>query len=81
MKKVFIVHGYNASPNDHWFPWLKKQIESAGHQCDILYLEESHHPLYEVWKQNLVQQIQVLDEDVIIIAHSLGCLTSLGFLS
>ncbi len=81
MKKVFIVHGYNASPTDHWFPWLKKQVESIGHQCNILHLDDSEHPQYDVWKQNLVQQIQILDEDVIIIAHSLGCISSLGFLS
>ena len=81
MRKVFIVHGYNASPTDHWFPWLKRQVESIGHQCDILYLEDSEHPKYDAWKQNLVQQIQTLNEEVIIIAHSLGCIASLGFLS
>ncbi len=49
MRKVFIVHGYNASPTDHWFPWLKRQVESIGHQCDILYLEDSEHPKYDAW--------------------------------
>ena len=81
MKKVFIVHGYNASPSDHWFPWLKQQIESLGHQCDILHLADSAHPQYDAWKHNLVQQIQPINDDVIIIAHSLGCISSLGFLS
>ena len=81
MKKIFIVHGYKASPQDHWFPWLKQQIEAVGHSCEIFHLEHSEQPQYDVWKHNLVQQIQTLNDDTIIVAHSLGCLTSLDFLS
>lgn len=81
MKKVFIVHGYNASSHDHWFPWLKQQVESTGSLCDIVQLENAQNPQYAVWKQNLIQQIQTLNDDVIIVTHSLGGISSLGFLS
>ncbi|UOD79290.1 alpha/beta hydrolase [Lentilactobacillus kefiri] len=23
-----MFHGYTASPDDHWFPWLQKKVES-----------------------------------------------------
>ncbi|RZG43559.1 RBBP9/YdeN family alpha/beta hydrolase [Acinetobacter wuhouensis] len=81
MKTVYIIHGYNASSNDYWFPWLKQQVEAIGHQCEIIHFDDSQHPEYGLWKHNLAEQIQSLNENVVIIAHSLGCLASLGFLS
>ncbi len=81
MKTVYIVHGYNASATDHWFLWLQQKVESMGHQCEIVCLENSEQPQYAQWKHNLVQQVQTLNENVIIVAHSLGCLSSLDFLS
>lgn len=81
MKKVFIVHGFQASPNGHWFPWLKQQVESLGLSCDVLNLTDSLYPQYAVWKANLADQLQMLDEQSIIIAHSLGCLSVLDYLS
>ncbi|MBJ8445430.1 MULTISPECIES: RBBP9/YdeN family alpha/beta hydrolase [Acinetobacter] len=81
MKRVLIVHGYHASSEDHWYPWLKLQILATGNECEIVQLEQADHPQYEVWKHNLVQQIKTLNEDVIIVAHGLGCVASLAFLS
>ncbi|MED4253322.1 alpha/beta hydrolase, partial [Priestia megaterium] len=25
-KQVYIIHGYGASPSNHWFPWLKEKL-------------------------------------------------------
>ena len=30
MKKVFIIHGWEGYPEEGWFPWLKKELESRG---------------------------------------------------
>ena len=30
MKKVFIIHGFQASAQSHWFPWLKQQLEAMN---------------------------------------------------
>ncbi|TCS79983.1 alpha/beta hydrolase [Pectinatus cerevisiiphilus] len=27
-KKIYIIHGYNASANRHWFPWLEQELTS-----------------------------------------------------
>ena len=27
----YIVHGYQASPDSHWFPWLKRLLTADGH--------------------------------------------------
>lgn len=81
MKKIFIVHGYDTSPENHWFTWLKHQIEGVGHVCTIVHLDQPEEPNHATWKANLEQQIQPVDRKTIIIAHSLGCIATLDFLS
>lgn len=81
MSTVFIVHGYQASPEKHWFPWLSHKIQSVGAACEIVHLEDADAPNYAVWKECLHMQIAPLDENSIVIAHSLGCISTLDFLS
>lgn len=81
MKKVFIIHGFQASPQSHWFPWLKQQLETIRVDCHVLNLTDSTHPDYTKWKQDLSHQLQALDHDTIVIAHSLACITALDYLS
>ncbi|MFW2097578.1 RBBP9/YdeN family alpha/beta hydrolase [Acinetobacter sp. ULE_I057] len=81
MKKVFIVHSYKDSPEQHWYPWLKQQVLAIGHTCEIIHLEHAEQPRYEVWKHNITQQIKSLNEDTIIVAHGLGGIATLDFLS
>lgn len=80
-KKVYIVHGYKASVHDHWFPWLATQIHCAGHEVKIIALTDATSPDFSAWQQDLQRDIATLDENTIIVAHSLGCLASLHFLS
>ncbi|MEC6127287.1 RBBP9/YdeN family alpha/beta hydrolase [Acinetobacter ursingii] len=81
MKNVYIIHGYRAVPEDHWFIWLEQHIQQAGATAERIFLADSAHPDPEVWQECLNAQCSVLDENTIIVAHSLGCLSSLNFLS
>ena len=56
-KKIYIVHGYQASPNDHWFPWLGRKLQLAGHQSKRVMLAESNQPNFENWQKFLSVQI------------------------
>ncbi|WP_445115037.1 RBBP9/YdeN family alpha/beta hydrolase [Acinetobacter sp. WZC-1] len=79
--KVLIVHGYQAAPEKHWFPWIAEKIQQMGAVCEIVHLEEPEHPEYPVWKECLEIQLAPLNDDSIIIAHSLGCISTLDYLS
>ncbi|CAB1216811.1 RBBP9/YdeN family alpha/beta hydrolase [Acinetobacter bouvetii] len=80
-KKVYIVHGDQASPNDHWFPWLGQQIQHSGHVARRLILPDANTPNFQNWQHALGLQMPQLDQDSIVVAHSLGCLASLHFLT
>ncbi|WP_130802308.1 RBBP9/YdeN family alpha/beta hydrolase [Acinetobacter ihumii] len=81
MKHVYIIHGYQAVPEDHWFPWLEQQIQHTGAHAERVFLADSTHPDAQVWQECLSAQCTILNENTIIVAHSLGCLSSLNFLS
>lgn len=80
-KKIYIVHGYQASPNDHWFPWLGRKLQLVGHHSKRVMLAESNQPNFENWQKFLSVQIPNLDENTIIVAHNLGCLAVLHYLT
>ena len=81
LMKVFIIHGYQSSPEQHWFPWLATKIEQKGSQCEIVHLKGSDQPNFATWRQNLEAQVHPLNEQTIIVAHSLGCISVLDYLS
>lgn len=80
MKKLYIIHGYEACPSDHWFAWLKNKLKGLGFETNILNMPNSEKPDAFIWQQTLKNSID-LDEDTYIIAHSLGCIATLNFLS
>lgn len=77
---VYIVHGYAASPSDHWFPWLKQALESRGATVSILNLPSADNPQTDEWQQALEAQVTKLDRQTYFIGHSLGCIALLRYL-
>ena len=79
--QVYIVPGYQASPQDHWFVWLANKIQTMDAEVSIVKFTEPDHPQFEQWQHDLNQQIHRLDAQTIIIAHSLGCISTVAYLS
>jgi len=76
---IYIVHGYSASPSDHWFSWLKKEMEKKGAIVSIVNLPSPDNPEPNEWQQALEAQISSLDRNTYFVAHSLGSIALLKF--
>ena len=81
MTQVYVIHGYTASPEENWFPWMLKKAEQEKVGLKVLRLDPSTTPRLEVWEQQMDEQIEEINENSIFIAHSLGCIATLHFLS
>ena len=79
--RLIIVHGFMASPEDHWFNWLKQQAEQAGISVTVPRLPDSQSPDPDAWLTALGQDIGRPDEDTWLVGHSLGCITLLNYLT
>lgn len=81
MKRAVIVHGYKGTPDTNWKPWLKTELEKAGISTAIPEMPNTQHPQVQEWVQMLSDTVGPSDkDDVILIGHSLGCITILKYL-
>jgi len=81
LSRAFIIHGYSATPADHWFRWLAEELETAGSPTVVPALPNPENPDRQQWLDVLASEIGIPDHNTILIAHSLGCLTALRYLS
>lgn len=77
MTRLFIIHGYNAYPKKHWFPWLKEKFSHIP--TEIIALPNAHAPQLDEWLSALEKAIGQSDEQTYIVAHSLGTQTALHY--
>jgi len=78
--KVVIVHGYTASPQQNWFPWLKQELEKLDITVHLPAMPAPMAPQADAWIETLWQEVPEVDEKTHFIGHSLGCIASLLYL-
>lgn len=79
INKVYIVPDYQATSNDHWYPWLSRQLKNVGVDSKRIMLANPFQPDLEEWQQNLKLHIPHLDEHTFLVAHGLSGLSVLSF--
>lgn len=77
LSRVVIVHGYSATPADHWFGSLAEHLESAGIAVQVPALPDPEAPDLERWIAAVSQAVGAPDERTGIVTHSLGGVTTL----
>ncbi|MDR1186614.1 MAG: alpha/beta hydrolase [Bifidobacteriaceae bacterium] len=79
--RVFIVHGYSASRHDHWFGWLAGELDRRGHGSVIIDLPNPESPHRDAWEGAVAAAVGRVDQDMALVAHSLGGITALRYLA
>lgn len=80
MKRIAIVHGWDGTPEEGWFPWLKKELEAKGFVVIVPQLPDAGFPRIQKWVPALAAAIGVPDEDTYFVGHSMGCQTIARYL-
>lgn len=81
MTQVIVVHGYTAGPDENWYPWIEQKAKEEHVSLKVLRLDPSTTPRLETWQKQMQEQIESVDENSIFIAHSLGTIAALHYLS
>jgi hypothetical protein len=79
-KRVFIIHGWGGSPQEGWFPWLKKELESRGFEVQVPAMPEPDEPKIETWVPYLAKVVGQPDANTFLVGHSIGCQTIIRYL-
>lgn len=79
-KRVIIIHRWGGKPSDDWYPWLKWELEKAGHEILVPEMPNTEAPVIREWLDKLKEVVGKPDENTILIGHSIGCQTIIRFL-
>jgi predicted alpha/beta hydrolase family esterase len=70
-KRAIIFHGTDCKPEDYWYQWLGKQLETRGFVVEIPYYPDiNHQPIITFLPK--VLKSHTFDSDTVIIGHSAG---------
>ena len=76
--KCIIVHGCPDDSNDptyneHWMPWLKKQLTQHGIETKTPVMPSPWSPNYNEFRAEFEKLDSYIDENTILVGHSCGC--------
>lgn len=81
MKSAILIHGWNSkeeyydpdrptASNDHWFPWLTKQLVLKDINTVSVEMPDGYYPKYDIWKRELERYD--IGPETILVGHSCG---------
>ncbi len=79
VKKVYIIHGWDGSPEEPMLQWLKVNLEKEGCEVIVPAMPEPAVPKIEDWLEKLKLVIEP-GSDTILVGHSVGCQAVLRYL-
>jgi len=80
MKRAIIVHCWEGVPEYCWYPWLKSELEEDGYDVMVPAMPETEEPKQILWVPHLAEIVGEPDDELVLIGHSVGCITILRYL-
>ena len=72
-KRVFLIHGWDGRPDNHWFPWLTWELKANGFDISAPQMPHAADPKVKEWLSFLREYVGKSDRDAYFVGHSLGC--------
>jgi hypothetical protein len=72
-QSAFIIHGSYGNPDENWFPWLKTELEKIDIKTFVPKFPTPINQTLEEWMQVFKEYRENLNENSIIVGHSIGC--------
>lgn len=80
MPRVVIIHGWGATPESNWFPWLAHELRSRGVDVAVPAMPNTDNPDEGEWVTKMHEVIGTPDEETYLVGHSLGGIAILRYL-
>lgn len=93
MKRVFLIHGFEGRPDNHWFPWLSLELKANGFEVSApqmptgtrIYADKERRwtqmPRVKEWLAFLREYVGKPNKNTYFVGHSLGCVTIARYLA
>lgn len=80
MNKIYIVHCWDGTKKDGWYPWLDKELSNNNNTVYRFNMPNTETPKIEEWVSFLDKQVDGLNDKTYFIGHSIGCQTIMRYL-
>ena len=80
MKKIYLVHCWDGTSSDGWYPWLAEKINNKNVNLIKFDMPNTANPKIDEWVDYLNNKVELLNEETYFIGHSIGCQTILRYL-
>jgi hypothetical protein len=79
---IFIFHGTEGYPEENWFPWIKQELEGKGYKVFVPQFPSPPIVPAKIseWFDVFKDYEQYINEDTVLIGHSLGGIFTLRLL-
>jgi uncharacterized protein len=73
MKRVFLIHGYEGTPNGGWRPWVMGELAKHDIFATALTMPGGKTPHLSEWIAEIARNVETgVKGDVYLVGHSLG---------
>ncbi len=80
-KKIFLIHGFEGTPNGGWRPYLMRELEKQDVYTCSLSMPSPEAPKLDEWLGEIKRHIdRNKTDDIYLIGHSLGGTTILRYI-
>jgi len=76
MKHALLLHAWYNTPENHWYPWLKKELQTKGYKVDMPELPTMNTALPDLAIQFKTAE-KFITKDTVVIGHSLGAVLAM----
>ena len=80
MDKIYVVHCWEGTKDDGWYPWLDKKISNDFVKVCRFNMPNTKYPKMDEWILELKKQVIDLDENTYFVGHSIGCQAIMRYL-
>ncbi|MCR4279834.1 MAG: alpha/beta hydrolase [Candidatus Komeilibacteria bacterium] len=79
--KAYIIHGWDYTPDQNWYPWLAQELEREGIPTVVPAMPDPAKPTIDAWVQKLNEILPAPDPSVVLVGHSIGCQAIMRYLA
>ena len=78
--KIILIHGAYGNQNNVWFPWLVTELQKLKYEVIAPAFPTPQDHNLESWMSVFKPYLKTIDENTMIIGHSIGCAFALHVL-
>ena len=80
MRKIYLVHCWDGTSDDGWYPWIAEKLNNNDTNVIKFDMPNTASPTIEEWVKTLDTKVDKLNEETYFIGHSIGCQTLMRYL-